>query len=77
MTPALYSDAALVCDLPQYRLRRGDIVKLVERHVAPDGTEGYSAEVLNALGETLAVIAVPATAVEALRPDEILSARVI
>jgi hypothetical protein len=73
----LYTDAMLTCDVPGHRLRRGDIVKLVERHVAPDGTEGYSIEVFNALGDTIAVTAVPASALEALRDDEILCARVI
>ena len=37
----LYTDAMLTCDVPEHRLRRGDIVKLVEQHIAPDGTEGY------------------------------------
>jgi hypothetical protein len=71
----LYTDAVLTCDVPQHRLQRGDIVKLVEYHVAPDGTEGYSIEVFNAVGDTIAVTAVPASALEALREDEILCAR--
>jgi hypothetical protein len=71
----LYTDVALTRDLPEYRLRRGDIVKLVDHHVAPDGTEGYSIEVFNAVGETIAVTAVPATTLEALRGDEVLCAR--
>lgn len=75
MTFQLYTDAALTRDVPEHRLKRGDIVKLVDHHVAPDGTEGYSVEVFNAVGGTLAVITVPASALEALRPDEVLSAR--
>jgi len=71
----LYTDVALARDLPEHRLKRGDIVKLVDYHVAPDRTEGYSVEVLNAVGGTLAVIAVSASALEALRQDEVLSAR--
>src|SRR5258706_253702 len=67
----LYTDAMLTVDLPDHRLRRGDIVKLVDHHIAPDRTEGYSIEVFNALGETIAVTAVPATALEALREDAI------
>jgi len=63
----LYKDMVLTRDLPEERLKRGDIVKLVEHHVARDGEEGYSAEVFNALGETLTVITVPESALEPLR----------
>jgi hypothetical protein len=73
----LYKDAVLMCDVPEHRLKRGDIVKLVDHHVAPDGTQGYSIEVFNAVGDTIAVTAVPATALEALREDEVLSARML
>jgi hypothetical protein len=73
----LYTDAALTCDLPEHRLRRGDIVKVVEHHVAPDGTEGYSIEVFNAVGDTIAVTTVPASALEALREDEVLNVRTL
>ena len=73
----LHTDVALTCDLPEHRLRRGDIVKLVEHHIAPDGTEGYSIEVFNAVGDTIAVTAVPASALEALREDEVLCARAL
>jgi len=38
----LYTDAVLTRDVPEHRLRRGDIVKLVDHHVARDGSEGYS-----------------------------------
>jgi hypothetical protein len=72
-----YTDAALTRDVPEHRLRRGDLVKLVAHHVAPDGTEGYSIEVFNALGETIAVIALPASALEPLRQDQVLCARVL
>lgn len=71
----LYADLALARDLPEYRLRRGDLVRLVEHHVAPDGEEGYSAEVLGAKGQTVAVIAVAAGALEELRENEVLSVR--
>lgn len=70
-----YTEAALTVDLPEHRLCRGDVVKLVDHHVALDGTEGYSIEVFNAVGETITVTAVPISALEALRQDEVLSAR--
>lgn len=71
----LYTDAVLACDVPEHRLKRGDIVKVVNHHVAPGGTEGYSIEVFNAVGDTIAITAVPVAALEPLREDEILSAR--
>jgi hypothetical protein len=75
MNLKLYTDAVLMCDVPEHRLKRGDIVKIVDHHIAPDATEGYSIEVFNAVGDTIAVTVVPATALESLREDEILCAR--
>jgi hypothetical protein len=71
----LYKDVVLKRDLPEERLKRGDIVKLVEHHVARDGEEGYSAEVFNALGDTIAVVTVPESALEPLREDEVCCVR--
>jgi hypothetical protein len=71
----LYTDVALARDMTELGFRRGDLVKIVDHHVAPDGEEGYSIEVFNALGETIAVTTVPATALESLREDEVLSVR--
>jgi Domain of unknown function (DUF4926) len=73
----LYTDAVLTRDVPEHKLKRGDVVKLVDHHVAPDGSEGYSIEVFNAVGDTIAVTAVSETSLEPLREDEILSARVL
>lgn len=47
----LYTKGALKCDAPEHRLRRGDIVKLWTITWPPNGTEGYSIEVFNALGD--------------------------
>jgi hypothetical protein len=73
----LYKDAVLTRDVPEHRLKRGDIVKLVDHHVARDGSEGYSIEVFNAVGDTIAVTAVSESSLERLREDEVLSARVL
>jgi len=73
----MYKDVVLARDMPEHRLKRGDIVKLVEHHLAPDGAEGYSAEVSKALGDTRIVITVPDSALEPLREDEVLCARVL
>ena len=71
----LYTDAVLTRDVPEHRLKKGDVVKLVEHHGAVDGVEGYSIEAFNALGDTVAVTTVPEAALGPLRDDEILCAR--
>jgi hypothetical protein len=76
MTLELYSEVALTRDLPEYELRAGDIATLVDFVSHPSsGEEGCVLEVFNAVGESLAVIAVPTSAVEILRADEILTVR--
>jgi hypothetical protein len=71
----LYTEVVLARDIAELGLRRGDLVKVVDHHVAPDDEEGYSIEAFNALGETIAVTAVPVSALEALREDEVLTVR--
>jgi hypothetical protein len=73
----LYTDAALVRDIPEHRLRRGDVVKIIDLHASSNGGNGYSIEVFNALGDTIAVTAVPESALESLRNDEVLSVRTL
>ncbi len=76
MTIELYQDVALTRDLPEYRLRAGDIVTVVDFIPHPaGGEEGCVLEVFNAVGESLSVITAPISAVEALRSDEILTVR--
>ena len=68
-----YTDAALSRDVPEHGLCRGDVVKIVDHHPSPNGESGYSIEVFNALGDTIAVTAVPESALESLHKNEILS----
>ena len=75
MKRGLHTDAVLMRDVPEHRLKRGDLFKLVEHHVAPECTGGYSIEAFNAVGDTIAITAVPASALERLREGEILCAR--
>jgi Domain of unknown function (DUF4926) len=76
MTLELYCEVALTRDLPEYELKAGDIATLVDFVSHPSGgEEGCVLEVFNAVGESLAVIAVPTSAIENLRADEILAVR--
>jgi hypothetical protein len=76
MTIELYQEVALARDLPEYGLRSGDVAMLVDFVPHPSGGEaGCVLEVFNAIGESFAVIAVPISVIEVLRPDEILTVR--
>ena len=72
----LYTRMALSADLPEHGLRRGDVATLVEHHPGRPGQEdGYSLEVFNAVGDTVAVVTVRESQVEPLTADELLSVR--
>ncbi len=74
----LFSEVALTRDLPEQRLCRGDVATVVEKLPATEasgGEEGYVLEVFNAIGETIAVVTVPVSAVRPLHAGEVLTVR--
>lgn len=72
----LFQRVALAHDIPDKQLRRGDVATIVDCHpAAGNGELGYSLEVFNALGETIAVIVVGESAVQPLRSNEVLNVR--
>ncbi len=72
----LFTRVALAIDLPEYRLKKGDVATVVDYLVAEDtGEQGYALEVFNAVGETIDVIDAAESDLEPLRSDEILNAR--
>jgi hypothetical protein len=71
----LFKQVALTRDIPEDGLKRGDLATVVDYHPVPDGEDGYSLEVFNAVGDTIVVTVVPESAIEPLRPDQVLSAR--
>jgi Domain of unknown function (DUF4926) len=76
MKPDLYQEIALTRDFPQHNLHKGDIATLIDYISHPEGgEEGCILEVFNAVGETIAVVTVPISSIETLRPDDVLSIR--
>ena len=75
MKYALFTEMALCRDLPELGLRRGDVVRIIDDHPCPGGREGYSVEVCNAVGDTVAVTAVEEVMLEPLKSDEIFTTR--
>jgi len=74
----LYQRVALTRDLPEHNLCKGDVAVVVEYlpgTSASGGENGYALEVCNAVGETIAVIIVPVSAVKPLTENEVLQVR--
>jgi Domain of unknown function (DUF4926) len=70
-----FQQVALAKDIPENKLRRGDLATIVEIHPANGGEVGYSIEIFNALGETIAVTTVPESLLEELTANEVLHVR--
>ena len=72
----LFTRVALSEDLPDRKLRRGDVATVVEHHPGRPGQEpGYTLEVFNAVGDTVDVVTVRESQLERLTADELLSVR--
>jgi hypothetical protein len=77
MTFELFSRVALRNDVPRHKLKKGDVATVVEHHPGMDGEDGYSLEVFNALGETIAVLVLAESQIEPLFNNEVLHIRVL
>jgi len=75
MKHRLFEEAVLAADVPDKGLLKGDVVTVVEYHPVPDGEDGYSLEVFNTLGDTIAVITVPESGIAPLQENEVFSVR--
>ncbi|MGA2659171.1 MAG: DUF4926 domain-containing protein [Verrucomicrobiota bacterium] len=76
MAYQLFTKVALRADIPAHKLRRGDVATIVEAHPGRPGQEaGYSLEVFNAVGQTIAVVTVRESQVEPLANNEVLHVR--
>jgi hypothetical protein len=76
MAYELFTRVALKVDVPAHRLRRGDVATVVEAHPGgPDQEPGYSLEVFNAVGETITIVTVRESQIEALTHHEVLHVR--
>jgi len=76
MTHNLFTRVSLAEDFPDYGLNKGDLATIVERHEGKQDQEtGYSLEVFNAVGETIAVLVVEESKISPVKGNEILHVR--
>ena len=76
MTLELFTEISLNRDIAEYHLKTGDIATLVDFVPHPQGGEpGCVLEIFNAVGESIAVITVPKSAIKPLAANEVLTIR--
>jgi len=76
MAYPLFTRVSLAKDFPEQSLHRGDLATIVEIHEgAPAQETGYSLEVFNAVGETIAVLVVEESSISPVKRNEILHVR--
>ena len=76
MAYPLFIRVSLAKDFPEQSLHRGDLATIVEIHEGGPAQEtGYSLEVFNAVGETIAVLVVEESKITPVKKNEILHVR--
>ncbi|MEL6931392.1 MAG: DUF4926 domain-containing protein [Cyanobacteria bacterium J06600_6] len=76
MALELYSEVALTQNIADRNLKIGDVATLVDFVPHPQGgEEGCVLEIFNAVGESIAVVTVPISAIKSLSASEILTTR--
>ena len=76
MAYSRFTRVELLADFPEYGLCRGDIATIVDIHEGKNNEElGYSLEVFNAIGETIAVLVVEESKIEPLTKNKVFHVR--
>jgi uncharacterized protein DUF4926 len=65
-----YQDVVLLHNIPEEGLCAGDVGTIVERHDVPGREIGYSVEFFDMLGNTVAVVTLPTSAVRPPTSDD-------
>lgn len=71
----LFKEVVLLRDIPEKKLKKGDVTTIVEYHPSTTSDDGYTLEVFNALGDTIAVVTVPESEISTLKESEVFSVR--
>ena len=76
MSLELYSEVTLTQNIDEYNLQAGDIATLIDFVPHPKRKEdGCILEVFNAVGESIAVVTVPQSAIQPLQANQVLTTR--
>ncbi|MCP4107876.1 MAG: DUF4926 domain-containing protein [Desulfobacteraceae bacterium] len=73
----MFEEVVLGRDVPEKKLKAGDVATVVEYHPVSEGEDGYSLEVFNAVGDTIAVITLAESAIQSFSEYEVFSVRLL
>ncbi len=73
----MFEEVVLGRDIPEKNLKTGDVATVVEHYPVSEGEDGYSLEVFNAVGDTIAVITLPESAIQSFNEHEVFSVRLL
>lgn len=71
----LFEEVVLLNDIAEKNLKKGDLATIVEHHPASTTEDGYSLEVVNVFGDTMAIVTVAESDIDTLNESEIFSVR--
>lgn len=71
----LFEEIVLARDVSEKKLKAGDVATVVEYYPVSGGEDGYSLEVFNTVGDTIAVITLPESAIQSFGEYEVFSVR--
>jgi hypothetical protein len=71
----LFTEVVLLRDIPEKKLKKGDVATVVEHHPSNTSEDGYTLEVFNALGDTIAVVTVGDSDIDTLKASEVFNVR--
>ena len=70
-------EVVLLKDIPEKKLKQGDVATVVEYHPSASSENGYSLEVFNALGGTLTEVTLAESEIGCLKENEVFSVRTL
>ncbi len=71
----LFKEAVLLKDIPEKKLKKGDVATIVEHHPSAISEDGYTLEVFNALGDTISLVTLSESEIDTLKETEVFSVR--
>lgn len=71
----LFREVVLLTNIPEKKLKKGDVATVVDYHPSKKSEDGYTLEIFNALGDSIAIVTVSESGIAPLKETEVFSVR--